>query len=99
MPAARAHHQHSQLLPELVRFSLRTGELNRAPNRVPQIDLAFDDIFPSRGVRILKISHENFGTGIQSIDHHLAISWSSDFDTAIKKILRNWRTDPIAIAD
>src|SRR6187200_916303 len=99
MPAAWAHHQHSQLLPELVRFSLRTGELNRAPNSVPQIDLAFNDIFPSRGVRILKISHENFGTGIQRVDHHLAISWSSDFDATIKKIWRNRCTDPIAIAD
>ena len=100
MPAARPdEHKHRELLVQFVFFPFRTGESNRAPDRIAQIDLALDHVAPSRRIRVFEIGHENLCAGIERVDHHLAIGRPGDLDPAIPDVGRNRRAFPIAFAD
>ena len=99
MPATWPNEQDRDLVVEPVFFPLRTGESDRAPDRVPQIDLALDHVGPGRRVRVLEIGHEHFRAGIERVDHHLAIGRSGDLHPPIAEIRRNRRACPIAFAD
>ena len=54
---------------------------------------------PGRRVGVLEIGHEHLRTGVERVDHHLAIGRSGDLDPAIAQIRRNRRARPIAVAD
>ena len=61
-------------------------ERDRAPDRIAQIDLAFDHVCPRRRVRVFEIGHENFRAGIERVDHHFAIGRAGDFHSTILQI-------------
>ena len=50
-------------------------------------------------LRVLEISHENFRSGIERVDHHFAISGPRDFHSTILQIARNRRANPITFAN
>src|SRR5204862_2540889 len=70
-------------LPILLPF--RTREIDRTVHSVAKIHLAFEIVLPSRGIGVLKVSHENVGAGIQRVDDHLAVNRPSDFDAAVEE--------------
>src|SRR5262245_31987937 len=65
MPAARTHEQRRSLRLELVLLAVWIAERNRSTHRIAQIQLAFDEIFPSRRSRVLKVRHENLRARIE----------------------------------
>ena len=99
MPPAWPNEKHCAFFVQLVPLALRTREANRAADRVPQIDLAFNHIPPCRRVRVLEIRHKNLRTGVERVNNHLAIGRSRDFDTPILDVGRNGRAFPVAFAD
>src|SRR4029077_4109452 len=98
MPTTRTNEQHGHLLLQPVFLTLRTLEFDCPANRIPQINLAFHQIVPRRGIGIFEISHEDFRTGIQCIDHHLTIGRTSDLHSAILYIPWYGSYGPIALA-
>ena len=99
MPATRPNEQDRDGVVKPVFFTLGTGESDRAPDRVPEINLALDHVRPSRRVRVFEIGHEHFRAGVEGVDHHLAISGSGDLHPPIAKIRRNRSACPVSFAD
>ena len=99
MPAARADHQCRRILAESVLLSFGTEIADGTLHRVPKIDLALDVVLPGWRVRILEVSHEDIGAGVQRIDDHFAVDRSGNLDAAVKQVTRNGRHLPIGFAD
>ena len=99
MPAPWPDEQDSELLAQLVFFPFRTAEANGAPNGIAQIDLTLNHVAPRRRIRVLEIRHKHFCTGVEGVDHHLAIGRPSDLDAAVAQIGRNRSAGPIAITN
>src|SRR3954463_8104922 len=99
VPAARPNEQDGKLLLQLVFLAFRAREIDRASNRVAQIDLSFDHVPPRWRIRVLEVGHEHLRAGVQGVDDHLAIGRSGDLDASIAQIRRYGRTRPVALAD
>ncbi len=100
MPAARSHQQDRCLGIQFVVLAarrIRVGDC--APDSVPQINMALDEIAPGWRVGILKIRHINAGARIQGVDNHFAIDWSGDLDSPIEQIRGQRSNLPVALAN
>src|SRR5438094_189586 len=99
MPAPWPDEQRSELLTQFVFFPFRITEANNAPDGIAQIDLTLNHVGPRRRIRILEIRHKHFRTGVEGVNHHLAISRPGDLDATVAQVSRDRSTGPIAIAN
>jgi hypothetical protein len=84
---------------EPVGLAVRSGELDGAVDRVPQIELAFQEVGPGRCGGVLEVRHEDIGAGIESINDHLAIGGTGDLHPAILEVGRRRRDPPVTFPD
>lgn len=47
-----------------------------------------------RKLRTLKVSHESLCSAVQSVDDHLPVSWTGNFDTSVLETRSGWYTVP-----
>ncbi len=99
MPAARPHEQHRRLLVKLVGLAFRRREVDPAPDRVAQVDVALDIVVPPGRVGVLEVGHEDAGARIERVDDHLAVDRPGDLDAAVDDVGRHRRARPVAFAD
>ena len=99
VPAARAHEQRRDLVAELVLAPVVAGELDRALDRVGQVDLALDDVGPRRRQRVLEVGHEPARARVQRVDDHLAVDRAGDLHAPVLQGGRRRRDLPVALAD
>src|SRR6266487_2981575 len=99
MPAARTNQQCSDLFIERVLLSLRTVVRYGAIDRVADVDLPLNRTLPCWGKGILKVSHEDFRTGIQSVNYHFSFNRTGNLHTPILKVRRHRRDGPFTIAN
>ena len=64
-------------------LALRGIKRDGARNRVTQVDLAANDVFPVGRVGILEVCHPRGSPGIQGVNSHLAVGRAGHFDPAI----------------
>src|SRR5438093_4850730 len=95
MPAAWSYEQSGDLVIELVRLTLGADVVDTAADRIAQIKMTLDGVVPLRRIRVLEVSHEHAGAGIQRVDNHLAIHRTGDLDAAVLQIDRYRRTSPV----
>ena len=98
VPAARPHEQGRRLLVQAV-LLLAGVELDRAVERVRQVDLALDAVLPGRRVRVLEVGHEHLRARVERVDHHLPVDRAGDLDAAVLQLGRDRRDAPVALAD
>jgi hypothetical protein len=82
VPPARTHDERRRLLDQGVAL-LACVERDRPGDRVQQVALAFDDVLPGRGVRVLEIGHEDARARVESVDHHLPVDRACDLDAPL----------------
>jgi hypothetical protein len=99
VPAARTYEQRRGLRVQPILFAVGIGEADRAVDRVPQIDLALDDVVPGRRERILAIRHEHLRARVERVDDHLAIGRPRDLDATVLQIRRDRRHAPLRVAN
>ena len=88
----------SRLLVQAV-LLLAGVELDRAVERVRQVDLALDAVLPGRRVRVLEVGHEHLRARVERVDHHLPVDRAGDLDAAVLQLGRDRRDAPVALAD
>ena len=98
VPAARPHEQGRRLLVQAV-LLLAGIELDRAVERVREVDLALDAVLPGRRVRVLEVGHEHLRARVERVDHHLPVDRAGDLDAAVLQLGRDRRDAPVALAD
>ena len=98
VPATGPHHEHGGFGVQLVLLGGR-AERNSAAHGITQVDLALNDVFPSRGVGVFQVGHEHLGPGIEGVDNHLAFDRTGDFHAAVEQIGRYRSYRPVALAD
>jgi hypothetical protein len=98
VPSTRTHHECRSLAVEPVFLTFGRTELDLLSNGIVEVDLAFESSRPGRRMGILEVRHEDVRARVQRVDDHLAIDWPGDLDTAVLKILGNWRYDPGTVA-
>ena len=89
VPAARPDHQRGGVLVERVLLALGAGVLDRAADRVAQVDLALERGVPGGRVRVLEVGHEHLRAGVERVDDHLAIDRAGDLDAAVVQVGRD----------
>ena len=100
VPAARAHEQRRDLVAQPVLAPVVAGELDRARDRVGEVDLALDDVAPRRRERVLEVGHEAARARVERVDDHLAVDGPGDLDAAVAAGRRGGGGDlPVALAD
>ena len=99
VPATGADDQHRRVILEPVLLAFGAGELDFVTDRVTQIDLALDHVLPGRRQRVLAVSHEYPGAGIQRIDHHLAVGGAGNLDAAILEVVGDCTDAPVVGAN
>ena len=99
VPAAGAHEQRGDVVAQLVVAPVVAGELDRALDRVDEVDLALDDVGPRRRQRVLEVGHEPARAGVQRVDDHLAVDRAGDLDAAVLQVGRRGGHAPVALAD
>ena len=98
VPTARTRDEHGGFVIEFVRFSvLLQGDV--ALDRVAQIQLTLDHVFPGRAVGVFKIGHEGRRAAVHGIDDHFAIGGAGDFNAAVLQVFWQWCDHPATIAD
>src|SRR5918994_4724034 len=94
VPSARPDYQGGELLSQAVTLSFRTGELECSPDRIHAVRLSRDDVRPRWGQRILEVRHEDPGSGVERVDHHLALYRACDLHPPVVEIGRRGRNGP-----
>src|SRR3990167_9749865 len=97
VPAARPHHQHRDLVVELVSLAVLL-ECDRAARRVAQVRLPLEYVGPRRAVGVLESGHEGRGAAVERVDHHLAVGGTGDLDAAVEQVFRLRRDPPLGLA-
>ena len=97
VPAAYPKHEQGVLLLDLVMFAVGIGEFEAASVVVVDVLLAFQGLPPGWGVRVFKIRHEDFGAGIERVDHHFAVYGASNLYSPILHLRRDGGDAPVAI--
>ena len=87
VPATRPHEQGRDLLVELVGLAFGRGEGELPADGVHQIQVTLDDVAPGGRERVLEVGHEDVRSGVERIDHHLALDRTGDLDVALLQIL------------
>ncbi len=64
MPAPGPDDQCGRIVDQLIVLALGRGKIDVAVDRIPEIDLTVDAVFPGRGIGIFKVGHEGFGSGV-----------------------------------
>ena len=70
---------------DLVAPAVLVGEVDLAPQGVEQVELAVDDVEPAGRGRILEVGHPYPGTGVESIDGHLARGGPGDLAPPVRE--------------
>jgi hypothetical protein len=99
VPAARAHEQRRHLVAQPVLAPVVAGELDRAGDRVGEVDLTLHDVAPRRRERVLEVGHEAARPRVERVDDHLAIDGPGDLDAAIAVVGGRRGDLPVASAD
>src|SRR6266404_6172285 len=99
MPASGPNHQGGGRVVQLVWLAFRTGEPDGAVDRVAQVDVTVHIVLPGGRVGVFKIRHEHAGSGVQRVDHHLAVNGTSDLHPAVRQIARNGSDSPLFLAN
>src|SRR5262245_33868607 len=99
MPTPASDKQGGGSFSELILLSFRAGKINSTRDCIPQVDLALKVVIPGGRVRILEISHEDIGAGVERVDDHLPLDRPGDLHPAVLQIVRDWRDCPIALAN
>ncbi len=73
-------------------------ERDRPGDRVQQVALAFDDVLPGRGVRVLEIGHEDARARVEGVDHHLPVDRPRDLDPPLAQVGRRLGDAPLGFA-
>lgn len=63
---------------------------------VAKVELTFDAVAPGRRIRVFKIRHEDTGSAVQRVDHHLSIRKSGDLHAPIQQFRGSGRRHPVA---
>jgi hypothetical protein len=98
VPAARPHEQRRHLVVQPV-LLLAAVELDRALERVREVDLSREAVLPGRRVRVLEVGHEHPRAGVQGVDHHLPVDRAGDLDTPVLQRLGDRGDAPVRAAD
>ena len=99
MPATRAHEQRCRPIVQPIRLAFGRYVIDAPPNRVAQVELALDVVFPARRVRILEVRHKYARTRVERVDDHLPVDGPGDLDATILDVARHCVTLPFAAAD
>src|SRR5262245_4485851 len=99
MPTPASDKQGGGSFSELILLSFRAGKINSTRDCIPQVDLALKVVIPGGRVRILEISHEDIGAGVERVDDHLPLDRPGDLHPAVLQIVRDRRDSPIALAN
>src|ERR1700678_2776912 len=99
VPATRPHEKRGCFLVEPILLAFGTGEADGATYGIAQVHLAIDQVAPGGRGPILKISHENIRAGIEGVDDHLAIDWTSDFGSAVLQVGGDGGYAPLTLAN
>src|SRR3989442_1319400 len=93
------HEERRKLVSEPVLSSIWTGVRDGLVDCVSKVNLALQGSIPCWRVGVFEIGHVDVSTGIESIDHHLPVDWTSDFDAPLAKV--GWdRSDcPVGISN
>ena len=98
VPPPGADEEHGDLVVQ--RVALLAGiELDGSLEGVRQVPLSLDAVLPGRRVRVLEVRHEDLGTRVERVDHHLPVDGAGDLDAAVGDLLRERRDPPIAAPD
>ena len=73
--------------------------LDRALDRVDEVDVAADLVGPGRGVGVLEVGHEAARAGVERVDHELAVGRAGDLDAPVAEVGGRLGDAPLALAD
>ena len=82
-----------------VDFALGAREGDGAAHGVAHVDLAVEHVLPGGRSGVLEVGHEALRTGVERVDHHLAVDRAGDLGAAIDEVGRRRRHPPVAGAD
>ena len=98
VPAPGSHHQRGGFVVEsVVLATLVEGEI--AAVGVAEVQVPLDDVVPGRAGGILAVGHEDAGTRVEGVDHHLAGCGTRYLDPAVEQVLGHRVDGPGAGAD
>ena len=87
VPATWTYDQGRDFIVQFVFLASRIGELQSTVNRSLQIDLSLDLVEPVGAVGIFQVCHENSGSGVHRVDHHLGFDRTGDLATSILQVV------------
>ena len=98
VPAAGPDQERRDLLVQPVCL---VGRLERdvAVYGVGDVSLPLDDVFPLRRARVLVVGHEDAGTRVERVDHHLPVDRARDLATPVLQVGRRGRDAPVPLAN
>ncbi len=100
VPAARADDECRRLVIQLVSLTVAGVRITDRPiDRVAQIHLSQQDVFPRRRTRVFEVGHEAFDGRIQRVDDHLAIDRTGDLDAAVLQVGGDFGDPPVVGAN
>ena len=73
------------------------GEVDRAVERVAQVELAADHVVPERGVGVLEVGQPDLGARVERVDRHLPVGRAGDLDPAVHQAGRGRRDPPARV--
>src|SRR5690606_3968989 len=82
--------QRRHTLVQAIDPPIGTRVLERPPHGILDVCLAAHHVRPVRRKCILQVHHEDPGTGVERVDHHLAVRRTRDLDTSVLKVRRRW---------
>ena len=97
VPASWSNDQGRQRFSEDVFLVLRL-QRQRPADGFGEIPLSFDDVLPGRGEGVLDVGHENPGSRIEGVDHHLAVDRAGDLDAAVVEVHGSGCNPPLGLA-
>ena len=80
--------------PQPVGLALVAGEVDRAVQRVLQVELAGDHVVPQRGVGVLEVGQPHLGARVERVDRHLLVGRPGDLDPPVDQAGRRRRHPP-----
>ncbi len=84
---------------EAVRFARRTFKFDGPVDGIAKVDLSVNGVRPGGAVAVLEIGHVGLCTGIECIDHHLAVHRPGNLHPSIGQVGGHRGHRPVAIAD
>jgi hypothetical protein len=98
VPASGAYDDGRGVVSEPVGLAVRVGERERPADRVPQVELALDQVLPQRGVGVLEVGQPHLRAGVERVDRHLRVGGAGDLDPPVDQAGGRRRHLPVGFA-